>query len=130
MKNYLGIDLGRKHTGLAFADSRVNVALPLTTIHHKDEPELLEALEKIIRDREVGIIVVGLPILMSGEEGEEALHVRTVTELIQEAHPECAISFLDERETSKIYSAEGSRDRHAEAAVRILATFLEREESK
>lgn len=126
MNNLLALDLGRRHTGVAFADSRVNVALPLSTIHHKDESELLTALEKLVKERHIGTIVIGLPILMRGEEGEEAFYVRAVTELIQEALPDCSISFLDERETSKVFQIEPSKDRHAQAATTILMMFLER----
>lgn len=126
MNNFLALDLGRRHTGIAFADSRVNVALPLSTIHHKDESELLTALEKLVKERDIGTIVIGLPILMRGEEGEEAFYVRAVTELIQKALPDCSISFLDERETSKVFQIAPSQDRHAQAATTILMTFLER----
>ena len=85
--NYLALDLGRRHTGVSFADARVNIALPLSTIHHKDEPELLTALEKLVKERDIGSIVIGLPVLMRGDEGEEAFYVRAVTELIKEALP-------------------------------------------
>ena len=125
--NYLALDLGRRHTGVSFADARVNIALPLSTIHHKDEPELLTALEKLVKDRDMSNIVIGLPVLMRGDEGEEAFYVRAVTELIKEALPACTVSFLDERETSKMFQLETSQDRHAQAATTILAMYLERQ---
>ncbi len=129
-KHYLALDVGRRHTGVSFADARVSVALPLATIHHKDAEEMIEAVKKLVTDRDVGTLVIGLPYLMGGEEGEEAQHVRAVTELLKEACPSVLIEFLDERETSKIYHAEGSKDRHAQAATTILMMFLSRRETK
>ncbi len=122
----LALDLGRKHTGLAFADSRVGVALALDTIHHESDEELLTEIAMIVEQRHIATIVIGLPIMMNGEEGEEADRVRRIVHLITEAIPACAVELLDERETSKQYAKPRSSDRDAEAAVRILSTFLER----
>jgi len=126
---YLALDLGRKHTGVSFADATVAIALPLDTIHHDDEDGLIEVLTELMNSRKVETIVLGLPLLMKGDEGEEAEHVRGVADRIKEEFPACDIEFLDERETSKIYYKEAATDRHAEAATRILSVFLERLES-
>ncbi|HLC75832.1 MAG TPA: Holliday junction resolvase RuvX [Candidatus Peribacterales bacterium] len=124
--NYLALDLGRKHTGVAYADSKIRIAMPLETIHHIASEELIHALQPLILKREIGEIVVGMPYLMSGREGEEAERVHGVLTLLQDAYPTCTFSILDERETSRIAQGAHSTDNHAEAAVRILATYLDR----
>lgn len=122
----LALDLGRRHTGIAFADSRVGVAMPLDTVHHESDEELIEVMKVLVEQRHIATIIVGMPLMMNGEEGEEAERVHHVVHLINEAIPSCAVELLDERETSKAYSELRSDDRDAEAATRILTTFLER----
>ena len=122
----LALDLGRKHTGVAFADAEVDIALPLDTIHHETEEELLEALEKIVDERQITTIVLGLPYLSSGEEGEQVEYVRDVALKIKEACPSCTIQFLDERQTNKTDAKTKSEDDNAQAAVTLLQVFLER----
>lgn len=124
--HYLSLDIGRKHTGVAYADAEVAIALPLDTIHHTNEEELVEAVTKLVEERGIGTLVIGLPFLMSGKESEETEHVRTVSTVLQESCPNCSIEFLDERETSKVYSPQKSKDTHAQAATTLLSVFLER----
>lgn len=126
MTQYLALDIGRRRTGIAFADARVNVAMPLETIHHENDDELLDSIAKLVFERNASTIVVGLPYLMNGKEGEEAMRVRAVSERIRETCPAATIVFIDERETSKFYSAVRSKDPDAQAATAILRIFLER----
>lgn len=126
MKNSLALDIGKKHTGVAFADSRVNVALPLDTIHHENDEELVSEVRKLVEERGVGTLIIGMPFLMGGGEGEEVEHVHKVTDLLKETCPTCSIEFVDERETSKVYNKEVSEDRNAQAATSLLAVWLEK----
>jgi len=130
VNHFLALDIGRKHTGVSFADMRVGIAMPLATLHHETPEELVQLLHPLIEARQIGRIVVGMPYLMNGSEGEEAGWVRRVLELLTHAFPSCEISLLDERETSRMFYGAHAEDRHAEAAVRILSTFLERSQGK
>ena len=122
--NFLSLDIGRRHTGVAFSDARVNVALPLDTIHHANDEELVVKVKKLVEDREVGTLIIGMPFLMDGSEGEEVEHVHQVTDLLEETCPTCSIEFVDERETSKVYNKEVSEDRNAQAATQLLGVWL------
>ena len=123
---YLALDIGKKHTGAAYADSEVNIALPLDTIHHESDEELVEVVGQIVSARQVGTLVIGLPVLLSGKETAQTAYVRGVAERLQQACPSCTIEFLDERETSKVDLQTKSQDTHAQAAVTLLSVFLER----
>jgi putative Holliday junction resolvase len=123
---YLSLDLGRKHTGVAFADAEVDIALPLDTIHHENEEELLDALKMLVKEREVTTIVLGLPLLSSGEEGEQVEYVRDIASKIKEACPSCTIQFLDERQTNKTDAKTKAEDDNAQAAVTLLSVYLDR----
>jgi putative Holliday junction resolvase len=71
-----GLDLGEKTIGIAIGDPGHLVASPLTTIRRtkftKDATELLRILDA----RQVGGLIVGLPLNMDGSEGPRCQAVR------------------------------------------------------
>ena len=64
-----GLDLGEKTIGVAVSDRLRRVATPLTTIRRRKFGLDAEALMKIVADREIGGLVLGLPRNMDGSEG-------------------------------------------------------------
>jgi putative transcription antitermination factor YqgF len=126
---YLALDIGRKHTGVAYADATIGVPIPLPTIKHKDTEEFLAAVETIISRREVDALFVGLPLLRSSKESTETAHVRHVTEQLRARCPSCPVYFLDERETSRPWKELRSDDPHTQAAVTLLTIALDREKT-
>jgi len=76
---YLGVDIGKKRTGLAISDPTGLIARPLEVVAAgADAAALGRALRPIVDREEVGGLVVGLPRRMGGEEGPEAVHARAV----------------------------------------------------
>ena len=114
---FLALDLGRKHTGVAFFDERTGVPIPLETIHHEDDEELVERVSILASERSIDAFVIGLPYLPGGKEGEQARFVRDIAKKLCEACPWAELHFIDER-----YS--GGDD--AKAALEVLGAFLER----
>ncbi len=113
---YLGLDVGTKRTGVAFADSDDDLLFSLETIHHGSDEELLDAVKVIFEDKQVDEAVLGLPRLPSGEEGLQADLVRNFAQLLtDEGIPH---SFVDERYTTP---PKGDIDTDAAAACQILA---------
>ncbi len=115
---YLSLDLGRKHTGVAFFDDRTGVPVPLETIHHEDDEELVECVSILASERSIDAFVIGLPFLPGGQEGEQVRFVRDIAKKLCEACPWAELHFIDER-----YS--GGDD--AKAALEVLKVFLDRE---
>ena len=66
---YLGLDLGTKTLGISISDKTGIIATSLTTIRHDDD-YLNKELKKIIEEREVDVLVLGLPKNMNGTIGE------------------------------------------------------------
>jgi putative Holliday junction resolvase len=64
----LAIDLGAKRVGLALAEAESRFAYPLTTLARGAREKLFEDLGRIVRDNDVGEIVVGLPLALDGSE--------------------------------------------------------------
>ena len=65
----LALDLGRKRTGLALSDPDASLARPLETVTLGTHA-LLEHVQRLIRSHRVSTVVVGHPVLPSGEPGE------------------------------------------------------------
>lgn len=72
----LGMDVGKKTIGLALADSAGGLATPLLTVRRTKFIRDLKALEKVIRDYDVGGYVIGYPLNMDGSEGSKCQSVR------------------------------------------------------
>jgi putative Holliday junction resolvase len=130
MHRYLALDIGTRKTGVAFASDDTGIALPLPTLQHQSIKELVDQVTTLCRERSITQMVIGLPRLLSGEEGEQALYVRGVAD--QLAVLQLPITFVDERYTT---SGTGSRlekrvkidteiDDNAAAASHILGVFL------
>ena len=65
---YLGLDLGTKTLGISISDKTGIIATSLTTIRHDDDFNYLtKELKKITEEREVDVLVLGLPKNMNGE---------------------------------------------------------------
>ncbi len=108
---------------MAFADAS-GVAVVLPTVHHHTQEDFSEAVKKEIRNRGITDLVVGLPLLLSGEEGAQ---VRLVRGAVADLEQLVRVHFLDER-----YSSVGLDKGRADAlaAQQILSTFLDRLPSK
>ena len=70
----LGVDYGAQRIGLAVSEGRI--AVPLTIVEHENRERDLERVAEIAREREAQCVVVGLPMLESGDEGEQARRTR------------------------------------------------------
>ncbi len=72
----LGLDVGSKTLGLALSSPDRSYATPLTTIKRTKFTADLKALEKIVREYEIGGFVIGLPLNTDGSQGPRAQSVR------------------------------------------------------
>ena len=76
MSRFLGIDYGSKRVGLAISDRSNIIAKPYKTLINKSENDLLNQIEIIIRDNNIKLIVIGLPLNMSGNDTIQTKSVR------------------------------------------------------
>ena len=83
-KAILGIDYGSKRMGLAVSDLLRTIASSYKILYRKDISTDIEELKKIIKEKEIGAIVIGLPLQMDGQEGEIAKEVRKFALLLEE----------------------------------------------
>ena len=77
---WLGIDLGDARVGLALSDPGVTLAYPAGNIQvYGDSFRALDEVVDVIEDELVDHVIVGLPLLLSGEEGKSAKKARRWT---------------------------------------------------
>ena len=95
----LGIDLGGKRTGLAFAETLSGLVMPIEVLHASEGPTLDSALDDAIREHGPDRLVIGLPLNMDGTEGPAAQKSRAMGKALQERHG-VPVEYQDERLTS------------------------------
>jgi len=96
----LGIDVGSVRIGLAISDETCTLASPLATIPN-DPRTLWARIGREMEDRRVDRVVIGLPRLLDGSEGDAAGHARAfAAELARRMA--ISIELWDERFTTTI----------------------------
>ena len=130
----LALDLGEKRIGVAVSDETRTIARSLTVLKRKSRKADFERIGQIVGEQGVTLVVVGLPLLASGKEGEKASWVRDYSDELQRALA-LPIEFWDEgyttvqAETSlRERGIRGKRRRQrvdAAAAAFILQSYLD-----
>ena len=95
----LAIDYGTKRMGVAISDEMKIIAQPLLYLPSQPFDQFVARLKEIIREKEVELIVVGLPRNMDGSYGPAALKVQEFVAVLKDAVT-IPIQTLDERLTS------------------------------
>ncbi|HET7235937.1 MAG TPA: Holliday junction resolvase RuvX [Actinomycetota bacterium] len=67
----LGLDLGDARIGVAISDPERRLAVPLGTVR-TGAPEDVKAIAGLVGEHDITLVVVGHPLLLSGEAGERA----------------------------------------------------------
>ncbi|HLG51005.1 MAG TPA: Holliday junction resolvase RuvX [Chloroflexota bacterium] len=68
----LGLDIGDRRIGVAVSDPTGLVARPLTVLRRRSEPQVAEAVQALIDELRVDVVVVGIPLLADGTRGRQA----------------------------------------------------------
>lgn len=92
----IGLDLGEKTIGVAVSDTTRMVASPLELIRKTKFTQEANRLFSLIDGREVGAIVIGLPINMDGTEGVRCQSNRAFARNLLRLR-DIPIAFWDER---------------------------------
>ncbi len=124
----LGIDLGDKTIGVAVSDKQRTVASGLKTIWRKKFSSDVKLLIELIRYRQIGGIILGLPKNMNGSEGPRCQSTRAFAKNLSE-RVEIPITFWDERLSSvaaekALLEANISRKRRSEVIDYVAASYI------
>ena len=94
----LGVDHGDRRIGLALSDPIPIIASPLKTLSVKNNQEALNEILAIIKEHDVVLVVVGLPIGLKGQETAQTKHVKKFADDLTKNGIKVALQ--DERLTS------------------------------
>jgi len=95
----LAIDHGTKRMGVAISDELRMIVQPLEFIPAEPFAKFLDRLKEILREKQVELILVGMPRNMDGSYGPAALKVQEFVAVLKDAVA-IPIKTLDERLTS------------------------------
>jgi putative holliday junction resolvase len=118
----LALDYGSARTGVAVSDPTGTLARPLGTVEGASTEDGMKRLVDLVRAEEPERVVVGLPLTLRGERGEQAEETeRFVESLMREL--DIPVETFDERFTTALAGPGG--DDHARAAAHLLTSYLE-----
>jgi len=133
MNPILGLDFGQARIGVAISDELQLLAHPLETISARERSE--SRIAKIVHDKNVDQVIVGMPRQMDGQIGSAATAVLQFVEKLRTILP-CPVVTWDERLTTvaahRALRDAGKKTRHTRgyvdqvAAQIILQSYLDR----
>ena len=99
MQRIMGIDYGDARTGIALSDLLCSIVGSTTVIRSRRMDKTLQEICRIVKEQDVGQIVVGLPKNMNGTEGPRAELCREFAKAVEEATG-LPVALWDERRTT------------------------------
>ena len=123
----IGLDLGEKRIGVAAADDRTQVAVPVSTI--EADGDAVGAVSRLVEEQQADEVVIGMPLSMTGAMGPQAQQAMNVVEALRE-RLEVPVYTWDERLTtvqasrSLGASRRGRREKQKGARDAIAAAIL------
>ena len=115
----LALDFGSARTGVAVSDPTGTVARPVTTVERVATDAGFAKLLAVIAAEEPEIVVVGMPLTLRGEHGEQARETTAFVDRLRAA-VDVPVETYDERFTSGLAGGDDAR-----AAAHLLSSYLE-----
>jgi len=130
----LGVDVGTVRVGLAGSDETGTIATPLRTVPRRPAARLWREVKRVVDDRLPGRIVVGLPRMLDGTEGDSAVDARRVADELH-VRTGLPVEMWDERFTTAaaerslitagVRRAQRRQSRDSVAASLLLQSWLD-----
>lgn len=95
----LGLDVGSKRIGVAGCDGTGLIATGLTTIERTSFVRDVQQLRELVEQRQVQLLVVGMPYSMDGTLGAQARQIQKFAHRLAKAL-QLPVEFVDERLSS------------------------------
>jgi putative Holliday junction resolvase len=115
----LALDFGAARTGVAVSDPTGTLARPLCIVERAASDQGLRSLVDVIREEAPGRVVVGMPLTLRGEHGEQARKTAEFVEALR-GRLDVPVETFDERFTSVLAGGDD-----AQAAAHLLSSYLE-----
>jgi putative Holliday junction resolvase len=131
-RRVLALDYGVARCGCALSDPTGTLATPIEPVLRPATRKGLARIADLVREREVGRVVVGLPLSLSGGDSAQTVETREWAALL-EGRVNVPVELYDERFTTLIASRDPGDPTSSEdsrAAAHLLAGWLAAHESR
>jgi len=122
----IALDYGATRTGVAVSDATGTIVRPLGVVSRAASADGLAELGTIVREQEAERVVVGMPLTLRGERGQQALETDAFIAALRGVVA-VPVETYDERFTTALAARQGGgADEDARAAAHLLESYLER----
>jgi putative Holliday junction resolvase len=120
----IALDFGRARTGVAVSDPTGVVARPLCVVERAASAAGIAELVRLVREQDAGQVVVGHPLTLRGERGEQARATERFAETLRAAL-DIPVLLFDERFTTDLaQQTPSATSEDARAAAHLLSGYL------
>jgi putative holliday junction resolvase len=120
----MALDFGSARTGVAVSDPTGVVARPLAVVERAGGEAGLAEIVRLAREQEVDEVVVGHPLTLRGERGEQARAAERFAKALRAAI-DVPVVLFDERFTTDLAQQDSSASpEDARAAAHLLSSYL------
>jgi putative holliday junction resolvase len=122
----LALDFGAARTGVAVSDATGTLARPVCVVERAGSDAGLDRVASLVAEHEAEVVVVGLPLTLRGERGEQARATEVFVDALR-SRLDVPVETEDERFTTTLAQQTGGRaPEDALAAAHLLQGWLER----
>ena len=121
----MALDYGRARTGVAVSDPSGTIARPLGVVERAHTQGGLDRIADLVSDEQVERVVVGLPLTLRGERGEQA---RASEQFAAQLRKKLGVPVVlfDERFTTDLaQQVDSATELDARAAAHLLSSYLQ-----
>jgi putative Holliday junction resolvase len=124
----LALDHGSARCGCALSDPTGTLATPIEPVLRPETKAGIKQLRELVAQREVDLVLVGLPLSLSGGDSDQTRAARAFADKLRSAlGPKIPVELYDERFTTTIAaSSEGRESEDSRAAAVLLDDWLAR----
>lgn len=127
MKRIMAIDYGDARTGIAISDLLCSLVGSTTVIHSHNQEKTAAEILRLVKEHDVGELVMGFPRNMDGTEGPRAELYREFARQVEQV-TELPVRLWDERRTTieahQILSAHNYHGKKRKNTVDAVAASL------
>ena len=120
----LALDYGRARTGVAVSDPTGTIARPLCVVERAASGDGLARIAELIAEHEADRVVVGLPLTLRGEHGEQARETESFVEALTGLTNVPVVTFDERFTTDLAQQAPADAPEDARAAAHLLSSYL------
>ena len=120
----MALDFGSARTGVAVSDPTGVIARPLCVVERAASETGLTELERLVRDEAAEQVVVGHPLTLRGQRGEQARETERFAAALRD-RLDVPVVLFDERFTTDLaQQTTSAADEDARAAAHLLSSYL------